>query len=91
MVDHDEFAVPSTSMAVETAIVVALKSFRDETVLEGWPLPDGELIVPQQVWIDSRYQPEAVKAFCRESGQRFRPVEGLGYGQHYRRNYSRPT
>ncbi len=91
VVDHGEFAVPSKSMSVETAMITALKEFRDETVLEGWPLPGGELLVPQQVWIDSKYKPEAVKAFCRESGERFRPTEGQGYGQHYTQSYSQPN
>ena len=91
VVDHGEFAVPSDSMDVELAILSALRTFRDETVLEGWPLPDGELVVPQQVWIDSRYKPEAIIEFCRESErERFRPCQGLGYGQHYARNYSQP-
>jgi phage terminase large subunit GpA-like protein len=90
VVDHGEFAVPSSSMDVELAILTALKTFRDETVLEGWPLPDGELYLPEQVWIDSRYKPDAVLAFCRESGERFRPIQGLGYGQHYHRNYTQP-
>lgn len=48
-------------------------------------------MLPVQVLIDSGYMSEAVYAFCRESGERFRPAVGRGAGQQHRQWYDRPT
>jgi hypothetical protein len=43
------------------------------------------------VWVDAGYTTEVVYAFCRESGERFRPSIGRGAAQQHRQWYNRPT
>jgi phage terminase large subunit GpA-like protein len=90
ILEYGALTVPSQEHDVELAILMCLRTFRDEMVLEGWPTEDGQVRVPDQVAVDSRYYGGVVRAFCRESGERFRPCEGLGIGQHYKRRYTAP-
>ena len=78
------------------AVLMALREFRDRVVLHGWASARGPRI-PDQVWVDSRYQAPAVLAFCRESRRLpalnrecFRPTLGFGAGQQRTRPYMRP-
>jgi hypothetical protein len=77
--------VASAFLGVEQAVMVALQELWD-MVAAGWPLGtlDGDRVLPQQVWIDAGYVTPVVYAFCRESGDRFRPVVGRGAGQQHR-------
>ena len=90
IVQYGNFEVPSHKMSPDKAILFALREFRDEVVLKGWAGANG-MRLPEQVWIDPGYYPDTVYAFCRESGERFRACEGCGVGQHYRRQYTKPT
>ena len=91
IVDYGRFDIPSDDLAVEAGTLVALRDFRDETILKGWLRQGHEALVPHLVWVDSGY-PEsqlAVYQFCNESGNdRFRPVKGQGAAQ--RSKYYKP-
>jgi phage terminase large subunit GpA-like protein len=92
IVQYGSFEVDSKSHHPRDAILLSLRGFRDEIVATGWPLADGGVFrQPEQVWIDPRYYPDAVYAFCNESGDRFRAAEGCGTGQHHKRKYNEPT
>jgi phage terminase large subunit GpA-like protein len=91
IVDYGTIEIPGASMDVAKAIERGLQTFRDECVMLGWQTSDGRTLLPDQVWVDTGYYSDAVYAFIRESRPRFMAVDGLGYGQHYRRRYSRPS
>jgi phage terminase large subunit GpA-like protein len=94
VVDYGRIEVPSDSMAVEQALMIALRQLK-EMFIEGWPV--GEANAPRRtepllVFIDSGYMAPVVYAFCRESGERFRPAIGRGASQQYRNErYNRPV
>ncbi|HJX11106.1 MAG TPA: terminase gpA endonuclease subunit [Candidatus Binatia bacterium] len=91
VVDYGRTEVASGHLGVEQAVMIALREFQ-EIVQHGWPVgkPDGEAMIPAQVWIDSGYSTSAVYAFCRQSGTRFRPAIGRGMAQQHRQWYNRP-
>ena len=92
IVEYGSFEVDSKSHKVDSAILFALRAFRDEVVMRGWPIADsGEFRLPEQIWIDPKYWPSSIYAFCLESGERFRPCEGCGTGQHHKKKYNEPT
>ncbi len=83
--DYGALSVPSATMAEEVAILAALRSFRDETCAQGWPLI-GELDSPKMMRVslsvvDSGNWESTVVAFCRESGPGFLPTKGFGIRQ----------
>lgn len=88
--DYGTFPIESDDYGVEIAILAALRAFRDDLVLPGWTRSDDEPFVPEQVWIDSGYQPTVVDVFCLESGERFRPYIGRGTSQMRRQRYRQP-
>jgi len=91
LVDYNTFTVPSKDRRVEQAVLDALREFRDEAVLPGWPvIGSDQTRSPDAVWIDARYQGEAVYAFVAESDRRFAPVLGCGTGRHYPKPYRKP-
>ena len=95
VVDYGRFDVASDDFGFERALQLALRDFRDDTILKGWALPGGQPRVPDRVTIDARYQgkddAKVVYAFCRESGnRRFLPTLGCGEGKSYARRYRRP-
>src|SRR5262245_58027774 len=88
--DYGRIEVASSDLGVETAVMVALRQFR-EMVQVGWPLAS-EKKVPDQIWIDAGYMTDVVYSFARESGSNlFRPCVGQGATQHRRQTYNRPT
>ena len=94
VVDYGQFEVPSQSIEAERAILIGLREFRD-LCSAGWGMEAGGTRVPDAVWIDSGYQGPMegvypVYAFCRESGDRYRPIKGMGYSSAVRRNYIAP-
>lgn len=91
VVDYARIEIPSDDLGVEQAIIVGLREFRDQ-VNAGWPVAegDGEVRRPDQVWIDAGYMPDAVYAFCRDSGMPFRPAIGRGASQQRMQAYHRP-
>ncbi len=89
VVDYGRLEVPGAEMAVEKAILVALRQFRDLCEL-GWKRPDGSMRPPELVLIDSGYQAPTVYGFVKEAGRRFMPAIGRGSGQQSNHNYQRP-
>ena len=83
IVDYGLFELRTDQLGVEAAMLAALREFRDGMCLVGWLGADGEVRIPDQVWIDSGYQTAIVNSFARESGPRFRPTLGRGEGQIY--------
>lgn len=65
VVDYGVLITHPEDSSVEVAILTALREFRD-TLLAGWGTGETHAR-PALVWIDSRYQEEAVYAFARES------------------------
>ena len=92
VVDYGRIEVASEDIGVEKALLAALREFRD-LIKEGWPVGDanGERKIAQQAWVDAGYMTDVVYAFCRETGDRFRPAIGRGAAQQHRQWYNRPT
>lgn len=93
IVEYDRFDVPSASFAVEQAILLALRQFRDGRVAAGWA-QEGQSTSrkPDQVLIDAGYQPDAVYTFLREEATDpaiWLPSIGCGTLPQQRR-YTRP-
>jgi len=88
VVDYGVMEVATDHLGVERGVLSALRTFRDSICNVGWK--DGDkLRQPDQCWIDCRYQPDSVYAFCRESGERYRPSMGRGASRD-RTRYNRP-
>jgi len=51
--DYGTFEVPSRDQDVTTALLAALRNFRDDVVLEGWANTAGEILLPGVVAIDA--------------------------------------
>jgi phage terminase large subunit GpA-like protein len=92
IVDYSVMELKTDDLRVERATLAMLREFRD-LVLAGWARSEDKPRVPDQVWVDTGWAEtrDVAYAFCRESGDPFRPAVGRGDGQHYRRRYSRPT
>jgi hypothetical protein len=74
-------------------LALAVREFRD-LVQAGWPEghAGGEKrISPTLVFADSGYMTPTVYAFCRKSGDPFRPAVKRGASQQHRQWYNRPT
>jgi hypothetical protein len=86
VLDYDRLDVPSPDLGVERAVLATLRRLRDEVVLPGWPVAaEGAApLVPCPVFVDAGYQTDVVYAFCRESGERFRPAVRRGADQQRR-------
>jgi len=90
IVDYGTIEVPSDSLGLERALIAALRDFRDR-VYTGWATPGGQPKIPDQVWIDSKFQRNVVYEFIRETkDHRFRPAMGFGTGQQHAQWYNRP-
>lgn len=92
IVDYGRLEVATDDLGVEQALLVAMREFK-ALVQEGWPKvgPDGDRVLPDQVWVDSGYMAPVVYAFCREAGERFRPAIGRGAAKQRKQWYNRPT
>lgn len=78
VVDYGEVSVGADHMDPDVALLTALRESRD-WITAGWmKLGSGKRVAPQQVWVDSGYNPAVIYQFCRESGRRFRPTKGHG-------------
>ena len=92
VVDYGLLPVASDQLGEERAVLTALREFRD-VIETGWTIHGaGETFTPEQVWVDSGYVSSVIYEFCRESGERFRPVKGFGATQksNYKTQYRRP-
>jgi len=90
LVDYGTLEIPSDDLGVEIALAGALREFRERVEETGWLTPDGARRIPDQVWIDAKYQSEIVYDFVRHFGHRYRPTLGYGAGQQTRAFYNRP-
>lgn len=79
VVDYGRAEVPSDDMAVERALLVGLRGFRD-ICKKGWPR-QSKLTRPGMVLVDSGWLTPTVYQFCRESGEPFRASKGFGTTQ----------
>lgn len=94
-IDYGVIEIPTRDLGVEQATLTALRSFRDDVLLPGWPCgsdPKAERLGPMEVWIDAGWPETAdvVYAFCDESGAPFRACKGFGTGQQRAASYRRP-
>lgn len=101
VVDYGIFEVPSDRLDLEHALLAALRQFADEIIEPGWPI-EGDTeglrrLVPDQVWIDSSWQPEPVYTFARERARglplkhhRYRAAKGFGRSQERNAGYHGP-
>lgn len=97
VVDYGRIEVACQDLGLEQALLVALREFREQ-INQGWStdpasnpnLPPRQMI-PEQVFVDAGYMTDVVYAFCRESGERFRPSVGRGTTQRRTQWYNRPT
>jgi phage terminase large subunit GpA-like protein len=81
VIDYGRIEVPSSDMAEERAILLALRGFRDTVLASGWEADEGKRKA-DMTFIDSGYLPEAAYAFCRESpALKFWPSKGYGATQ----------
>lgn len=87
VVDYGYLEPLSDQYGEERAIMAALVEFRD-VIERGWLAQDDAaskghtLRVPDQVWIDSRYQKDVVFQFVRDSGgDTFQACQGYGVEQ----------
>jgi hypothetical protein len=101
IVDYGTFEISSDDLGEERAILLALRDFHDRCDA-GWTWTGhAEPFVPDQVWIDARYQGEqkgrrpsgdgVVYAFMREVGPRYRPCLGFGASQSSTAAYLSPA
>lgn len=75
--DYGRLEIPSDMMAVEEAILLALRDFRDSVILKGWS-QGNQAIVPASVLVDAGNWDEVVSRFCEETGRSFLPAKGFG-------------
>lgn len=92
VVDYGVIEIDSDRLPADKATLVALREFRDSTISPGWPRPNNTPLVPELSWYDSGWaeSQRAVYAFCRESGDRFRPTKGSSMLQQKDRTYTQP-
>ncbi|HUX00383.1 MAG TPA: terminase gpA endonuclease subunit [Phycisphaerae bacterium] len=90
IVDYGPMEVASDDLGVERAIVAALRDLRDRCEA-GW-LGAGDRRQPDRVFIDARYQTEAVFSFCgeRASNRRYLPLLGCSASKYGIPAYHRP-
>lgn len=90
VIDYGRLEVPAAEFEEEAAIIMALRSFRDEVVAKGWPGADGKPVLPMLNFVDAGNWQDLVIAFCEESPS-FVPAKGVGEGQTGRRVEKRTT
>ncbi len=87
IVDYGTFDIMSDDLGVDRATQIALREYRDAIMQAFIRSGGGDYIAPNQVWIDSGYSAtkQQVFSFCREAGERFRPIKGWGTSEknHY--------
>lgn len=74
VLEYGKIEVPQQIMAVEAAVVNALRQLRDEIIKPGFAG-----IVPALTLVDAGFLQSAVSSFCAESGAGF--IASKGYGQ----------
>lgn len=77
VLEYGRLEVATDQFGLETALLAALRTFRDELDKAGW-MGRGTRIVPTMRFVDAGYQDEIVSRFCEESGQGWFPTKGFG-------------
>lgn len=80
VIDYGRVEVASDEIAEERALLIALRTFRDDIAARGWESDNGQ-VTPVLNLIDSGYLTHVVYAFCRESGTAWLPAKGFGLEQ----------
>lgn len=92
--DYGMLPVPYREMALEQALKTVLADFR-EVMRKGWPV-DGHSRrrLPERIFVDSGWQPDAVLEFCREQKEgtknRWMATLGRGLSAKQPRRYDQP-
>ena len=99
IIAYGKSAVPWQELPLSLAIRHALAELRDQVFFPGFAGESGGIIYPDCVWVDNRYQGDAVNAFIRDSQavQREKLPEReadifwacLGFGADKRGKYAR--
>ena len=92
IVDYGQWELPTDAHGIDRGTLIGLRDMRDQ-VEAGWGLAGGGVRVPDAVWIDSGWadHQQAIYAFCREAGDRYRPIKGHGASQRHATKYVQPT
>lgn len=81
VIEYGYLQTPVETMAVESAILLALREFRDTALARGWESDDG-LKRPDLVLVDEGDWPEVGQAFALESqGMGLRAFTAKGFGE----------
>ncbi|HEV7299710.1 MAG TPA: terminase gpA endonuclease subunit [Tepidisphaeraceae bacterium] len=82
VIAFDVIEVPSDIMAIEEAILLAFRDWRDAVATRQWTVRNGT-IAASVVCIDARWpgSTNAIFQFCRESGEWYYPTQGYGATQ----------
>lgn len=81
VVEYGRIEVPSDQFGVENALMIALRSFRDDVVKTGWK--SGESVMhPKLKFVDAGWQDQIVSKFCEESGPDWLPTKGVGAARY---------
>lgn len=93
--DYGTIEIPSDDLGEQRALALALKDFQ-ERIEQGWNHPGHASRVPDQVWIDARWQgghagDRGVYDFCISAGTRYRPYLGFGDSVQHSGRYNRPA
>ena len=89
VVDYGRIEVVGWDKGAERAIQNALFEFK-EMMLEGFPKEGtGEILKPDQCWIDSAYMTDVIYSWASSAGSGFSPVRGLGMSKE--RAYTEST
>jgi phage terminase large subunit GpA-like protein len=92
IIDYGVIPVFTLEWGEEQAIQMALREIQVKCEA-GWQETGGAAWRPEQVWIDSGFENEAVYKFARPAGERYRPMKGWGTSKDPERGgrYMKPT
>lgn len=89
VIDYGVIETKTDQIGVERGILQALRDFRDKCNV-GWKSASG-MRSPDVHGVDAGYQTKTVYEFIRESGNRWKPLVGRGFGQRDRQHYHAPN
>jgi phage terminase large subunit GpA-like protein len=92
ILEYGRLEVPTDQFGLETALLTALRTFRDEADKNGWQ-GQGKQMIPTVRCVDAGWQDEIVSKFCEESGQGWFPTKGFGVSrmENYRGGEKKQT
>jgi phage terminase large subunit GpA-like protein len=82
VINYGVIVVPTDAMGMERGQTVALREFREEVFMKGWPDERGQLIVPKIALVDAGdgNMDTTVHAFCNEPDSRGKFYASKGHG-----------